>query len=166
MNLTLYEKYRLDYLTTDGLNIDRFIEEIISYFSIYEILLTVDCALIIFLFIWLWRKDKYLQNDGATLRQQLLLSAQRALWGEFSPNIRAVAIGCNDKNLHLIYYLDNRPSEDDYESISNVAGEIISDFPSGTFVSSKEKCIKSIEPINELNALDGWVYIRKERSTQ
>lgn len=56
MNLTLYEKYRLDYLTSDGLIIDRFIEGIICYFSIYEILLTVDCCIIVFLFICLWRK--------------------------------------------------------------------------------------------------------------
>lgn len=56
MNVTLYEKYRLDYLTSDGLIIDRFVEEIISYFSIYEILLTVDCCVIVFLFICLWHK--------------------------------------------------------------------------------------------------------------
>lgn len=121
----------------------------------------LNMALVVVLFCWLWRKDKREQNGGATFRQQLLLSAGRALWGEISPNVRAVAVGCNDKSLHLIYYLDS-PTEENYESVHNVAGEIMADFPSGTFVSSKEECIESAEPIKELDALDGWVYIRKE----
>lgn len=56
MNFALYEKYNLDYLNSDSLVTDRFVEKIISYFTIYEILLTVDCCIIVFLFICLWRK--------------------------------------------------------------------------------------------------------------
>lgn len=58
MNLALYEKYRLDCLNSDGLIIDRFIETIIGYFLIYEILLTVDCCIIVFLFICLWHRKR------------------------------------------------------------------------------------------------------------
>lgn len=59
MDLTLYEKYNMQHhFTSEALNYDLFIEEIISYFSIYEILLTVDCCTIVFLFICLWRKNR------------------------------------------------------------------------------------------------------------
>lgn len=37
MNFALYEKYNLDYLNSDSLVTDRFVEKIISYFTIYEI---------------------------------------------------------------------------------------------------------------------------------
>jgi hypothetical protein len=97
--------------------------------------------------------------DRIQLRRQVLLSIQRALWGMIYPEIRAIAVGFTDIELRVIYYLDREPNEDDFESISEVTGEVLADID---FKKVREECIFTLEPFSKLNNLESWVYIRKE----
>lgn len=95
-----------------------------------------------------------------TLRNKVLISAQRALWGMVYPSIRAIAVGFDGLDeLTMIYYLDREPLEQDYESISIVTGNICADIE---FESVNEKCIYTMENFNKLDYLTSWVYVRKE----
>lgn len=55
-------------------------------------------------------------------------SASRAIQGNLQSNVRAIAIGYRYNRLTLKCYLDSLPSEQDKEMLSDIAGEIISDF--------------------------------------
>jgi hypothetical protein len=101
-----------------------------------------------------------MNEKNTDLRIKILLSIQRALWGMIYPSIRAIAVGYEGiKKLKVIYYLDREPTEDDYENISDVVGEMCSDI---NFIEVEEKCISTLEPISKLDNLESWVYIRKE----
>jgi hypothetical protein len=97
------------------------------------------------------------------LRCKVLISCQRALLGSISTNIRAITIGYKNKKLKLIFYLNDKPNEEDYENISIVTTEIIADFKyPEDFNKIEEECIFSEALIKDLLLLDDWVYIRKE----
>lgn len=66
-------------------------------------------------------------------------SARRATIGTATPGMVAIAIGWQSRCLHLIAYLEKAPEEEDYEAVSDIAGEIISDFPD-YFLKTKEEC--------------------------
>lgn len=85
---------------------------------------------------------------------------QRALLGEVYPCIRGIAVGYDGyTKLKIIYYLDREPEDEDYESISDVAGEVLADIQ---FSEVEEHCIYSLKPFSDLEGLESWVYIRKE----
>ena len=69
----------------------------------------------------------------------IMQSARRATIGTITPGMFAIAIGWQNRYLHLIAYLDREPNEDDQEAISDIAGEIIGDFPD-YFLTTKEEC--------------------------
>ena len=94
------------------------------------------------------------------LRPKLLLSAQRALWGMIYPEIRAIAVGGDERKLKVIYYLDRKPNENDFENISEVVGLICADIE---FQEVEEVCLKTNESISNLDNLDSWVYVRYEK---
>lgn len=94
------------------------------------------------------------------IRRDLLISIQRALWGMIYPCIRSIAVGFDGlEKLKIIFYLDREPDEDDYEIISEVAGEVCADLH---FSEVEEKCIYTNEPFSKLDNLTTWVYMRKE----
>jgi hypothetical protein len=94
------------------------------------------------------------------IRRELLISIQRALWGMIYPSIRSIAVGFDGlKKLKIIFYLYREPNEDDYETISEVAGEVCADI---NFFEVEEICIYRNEPFSKLNNLMTWVYMRKE----
>lgn len=74
-----------------------------------------------------------------TARISIKQSARRATIGTATPGMVAIAIGWQRRCLHLIAYLEKAPNEEDYEAVSDIAGEIISDFPD-YFLKSKEEC--------------------------
>lgn len=93
------------------------------------------------------------------LKNNLLLSAQRALLGHIYPSIRAIAVGFNELDkLTIKMYLDRKPVKDDYEILSEISGEILADIQ-----------VKKVEELCEYSAsdlylgdLDVFVYVRKE----
>jgi len=98
--------------------------------------------------------------EDIEIRRKLLISIQRALLGVIYPSIRSVAVGFDGlKKLKIIFYLDRTPDEDDYETISDVAGEVCSDI---NFYEVEEICKFSAEPFSSLNNLESWVYMRRE----
>lgn len=66
-------------------------------------------------------------------------SARRAIAGTATSSMVAIAIGWQRRCLHLIAYLEKAPDEEDYEAVSDIAGELISDFPD-YFLKTKEEC--------------------------
>ena len=91
----------------------------------------------------------------------LKLSAQRALRGRIYPQIRAIAVGLPKPNkLKVVLYVDREPTDLDYESVSDITGEICADFPEISEV--EEPCIFTPAKINILDSLDFLAYSRKE----
>lgn len=86
------------------------------------------------------------------------LSADRALRNNLKPNVKAMAIGYNKRCLHIIVYVNSIPNEDDFETVSDIAGEIICDFPE-LIRKTKEEC----RYLNESNIkrLDCWFQINE-----
>ncbi|WP_418264583.1 hypothetical protein [Flavobacterium faecale] len=93
------------------------------------------------------------------LFRNVLLSAQRAILGEIYVEIRAIAIGFDSKKLTIICYLDRMPIEDDYENLSNIAGQILADID---FETVEERCVFSNDLFSKLDSLDSFIYARKE----
>lgn len=96
--------------------------------------------------------------------EQILLAMQLAILGEVYPEIRAIVYAYNSskKSFLLRYYLNRQPTEDDYESISEVVTEFISQFSYLEFEEIKEECQYSDLPKSKLELLDGLIYSNKE----
>lgn len=91
-----------------------------------------------------------------------IASASRAIQGNLQSNVRAIAIGYRYNHLTLKCYLDSLPSEQDKEMLSDIAGEMISDFPPDKIPRTTEICEFSNVPISELDKLDSFIYIRTD----
>ncbi len=90
-----------------------------------------------------------------------LISAQRALLGVITSNIRAVSIkweGVEKLNLRIHY--DSQPTEDEVEDMEIVTAEIIADVPFHCV--DPIEIIVTNEPITALKFLDRLIYLRKE----
>jgi hypothetical protein len=97
-------------------------------------------------------------------RSEIKCAMQTALLGEVYPSIRAIACAYNPitKNFLIRYYLDRKPTDDDYDSVSEVMTEFISHFKYSEFDELKEECQYSELPASKIDPLDGFVYARKE----
>ncbi len=89
---------------------------------------------------------------------------QTSLLGEIYSEIRAIVYSYNsEKKIFLIrYYLCREPIEADYESVSVVMTEFISNFKCTEFNELVEDCQFSDSPRSKLDCLDGFIYLRKE----
>lgn len=63
-----------------------------------------------------------------SLHASVLLSAQRALLGEVTANLEAVAVAVNDKRITVYFYYRQPATEDEQESANVAATEILADF--------------------------------------
>lgn len=90
--------------------------------------------------------------------------ARRALLGEIYESIRGIAFEFDEINgrLKLRYYLDRVVEEDDVESIDSVANEIEAMLPIGYLTSIDTDCIHTDLRSRDLEAMDGWLYFRRE----
>jgi hypothetical protein len=73
----------------------------------------------------------------------VVVSLNRALWGEVSRSLRAVHFRVDDKTLDIFCIFDGVVSGDDEESMSCVATEVAADFP-GLIVD--EHCLRIDSP--------------------
>ncbi len=96
--------------------------------------------------------------------EEIRSAMQTSLLGEVYPEIRAVAFAYDGikKSVLIRYYLNREPTEDDYENVSEVMAEFISNFKHSEFDELKEECQYSNLPKSELAPLDGFVYSKKE----
>lgn len=91
----------------------------------------------------------------------LRLSAQRALLGNVTPNMRSTFVSIDNKNIQLFFYYDGVFTELDKETASYVETEIIADFDDDFTIESHVERLDFPEPIKIIN--NGWcIYLRKE----
>ncbi|QAY75824.1 hypothetical protein [Sphingosinicella sp. BN140058] len=62
-------------------------------------------------------------------RISLICSVNRALWEEVGPSLRVVAAKDDEGIIRLRFFIDGEPSQEDLESASSAAAEVIADFP-------------------------------------
>lgn len=97
-------------------------------------------------------------------QEQIRIALQTALLGEIYQDIRAIAFAYNNvtKSFLLRFYMSHKPTDEDYENISGVMTEFISNFKYSDFKKLKEECKYSTSSKSKLDPLDGFVYYRKE----
>lgn len=98
----------------------------------------------------------------------LRLWFQSALISEVYPQIRAIAVAYSETNeLTVRYYLDRTPSDFDYESLSMVVGEVLSNATSSSEIAAvTEECVYSGQRMSDIDRLDGLVFARREYDIQ
>ena len=91
----------------------------------------------------------------------LICSANRALWGEVGPNLRAVTASKQDHTIRFQFLIDGEPSKEDRDSASFVAGLVAGDFPDAIEVDEELIRIDAPEPIK---IGEGWrvIFMRRE----
>jgi hypothetical protein len=102
-----------------------------------------------------------MNNDFKT---KILHSANRAMQGAITPNLRAVTIDYNKERLTLRAYFDMNASEDDKELIDSALTEMMADLWQDI-----EK--GHYEPIDlpfpaEMKILKDWIYMRNENPAE
>lgn len=90
----------------------------------------------------------------------LLDSARRAVHGNISPNVRAILMNYSHNHLILKCYLDSIPTDIDREMLSDIAGEIVGDFPPNEIPTVTEICEASNVEISKPGNGDSFIYIR------
>jgi hypothetical protein len=88
----------------------------------------------------------------------LILSGVRALIGEVTPSLRSASVQLNDNKVIFKCVFDETATEDDFELMSTVAGEIIADFPDCDL----EEIIQKVPPPEPTNPLKNVLYHRHE----
>jgi hypothetical protein len=75
-------------------------------------------------------KDSYLNINAPEFRSIVLLSVQRALLGEITPNMRAISVEWSEKKIHICVYVDGEIDEKARSEFdAGVVSEVIADFP-------------------------------------
>ena len=93
-------------------------------------------------------------------RGSLILSANRALWGEISSAVRAVFVREDGNDVHIQFIMDGPISDEDYSSISIVGTEMAAEFPMHRV---KESGVRLDVPM-PVPRTEGWhtVFLRRE----
>jgi hypothetical protein len=91
-------------------------------------------------------------NPRITLR----LSIQRALLGEVFDRLVSVTCGLKGRQVEVKAYVSGEVTPDDRERISDIAGEVIADFPEGYMLT--ESCVSVEHEPEEM--LDFWAFQR------
>ena len=99
-------------------------------------------------------------NDLWQLRVRLLLSIQRALLGEVTPNIRVVTAQIDAQIIVLRWIIDGEISDSFRLDLSAVGAEVVADFATHEVAEEFIRCDAS-HAMDELY-LDDVAYARKE----
>ena len=94
------------------------------------------------------------------LRVRLLLSIQRALLGEVTPNIRAVTAAIDDNTITLRWIIDGAIADDLESDLSKAGAEVGADFDSHQIAQEFLRCDGPL-PMDEFQ-LEQLAYLRKE----
>lgn len=103
---------------------------------------------------WIVKKMPNITTD------YLLDSARRAVKGNALPNVRAILMNYSHNHLILKCYLDSIPTDIDEEMLSDIAGEIVGDFPPNEIPTVTEICEAPNVEISKLGDRDSFIYIR------
>ncbi len=91
---------------------------------------------------------------------QIRLGAQRSLWGQVPPSLRAVSVDVDEQKVYFRCIFDGEPTEYDWELMSVAATEIIADFPAPYTI---EEDYLTVKAPNEMSHLKYLIYLRHER---
>lgn len=106
------------------------------------------------------KADRSESMTDADLRKcDVLLSLQRALLGEVSPNLRAVTVHFTDASIHFEAFYDGEPHEEDRESMLLVETEVMAEFPSSHAVTHAVSRLDAPALIPKDSI---WAYYRRE----
>jgi len=83
------------------------------------------------------------------LSMKLRLSAQRALLGQVTPNIRQVYVRCRKEMIELMAVLDGETTDDDRQRMEEVTAEILSDFPDIDLILASCNSVNAPEPVRQ-----------------
>jgi len=97
---------------------------------------------------------------SSDLNSYVRLSLQRALLGNITSNIRAVAIELRIKNISLFFYFDGELDDEDKELVSVVETEVIADFDEDFAIEAIAVRLDYPQPIQNTNGF--LVFLRKE----
>ncbi|MEU4454559.1 hypothetical protein AB0F44_24725 [Nocardioides sp. NPDC023903] len=94
-------------------------------------------------------------------RVSVLLSMQRALWDLVTPNLRGVAIRIAPVRVEARFLLENEPTDEDLENISEAETAMMADVRNDVAVSFTASWVPNSLP-RDLEQSEEWVYLRKE----
>lgn len=92
--------------------------------------------------------------------EHLKLTIFSALLGNVGKNVRALAYDFTDTKIIVYGYLDNKPCDDDYESIDIIITEIMSSCPD--FTEQDIILTEFHQPVEGLPSYKGLIFVRKE----
>jgi hypothetical protein len=95
------------------------------------------------------------------VRVSALLSMQRALWNLVTPNLRGVAVRTTPVRVEGRFLLENEPTDEDVENMSEAETAVMADVRSGVAVSFGATWVSNSSP-RDLETDEEWVYLRKE----
>lgn len=99
------------------------------------------------------------QHPPDHYEKEVLLAVQECLVGEVGPALRVVTLVVHKSSVHLTYYFDGEPSEDDLESAEIVETELMALLdPSLTIT---HESIRFDHP-GLISIENRWVYARRE----
>src|SRR5262245_2054302 len=104
--------------------------------------------------------DEHVMDDLWQLRVRLLLSIQRALLGEITPNIRAVTAQIDPDTITLRWIIDGEIAGHLQRDLSLVNAEVIAEFP--THQMKEEFVRRDASASMEELYLDQLAYLRRE----
>ena len=92
------------------------------------------------------------------IRIKILLSLQKALLGEVTPELKGVTIGWTNSTITGIFYYDCIISDDILEIVEEIETLVMADFP------DHHVDFRILEHQDELpDGLNEWVYLRAEQ---
>ena len=92
----------------------------------------------------------------------VMLSAQNALLGAVTPNIRLISVDWDGlENFRIRVHYDGTPSDEDIDEMEAVTGEILASVPFKH--ADLVDAVVSDEPLWEVDALRYRIYCRKEK---
>jgi len=94
------------------------------------------------------------QNLKNMKRNDILLSAQRAMLGVVTPNMQAITISYKNVPVILRVYFKIHPTQNECELIKEITSEIVADFEEITDI--KEEVFVDQKP----ECLDDWLYLQ------
>jgi hypothetical protein len=95
------------------------------------------------------------------LRAESLLSMQRALWNEVTPDLRGVAMGWDNGVVVARFLYDSPVDDQKRERLSDVEVEVIADLEHDTTTNFEVEYLPIVVS-RQSRALETWAYLRAE----
>lgn len=94
------------------------------------------------------------------LNNYVKLSVQRALLGNVTTNMRAIAVELNEFDISLLFYYDGKIKENDEETASEIETEVMADFYD--YYNIDVNLIRLDYPKPIKNSSGFYIYLREE----